>query len=1446
MSKNKLSAGLVLAFVVVILVGYLYSLLPGFLAVAKQQVLQGAEKSLNGALSFGEVRLSGFMEVTAEDVELKDKSGAVVFVAPQVSVRISLFDLIRHYSDAPLRAVSSIEVGKGSKVFLHRYENKDWNVQGLLKPSADTQPAFFARTYISGAMVSLVMPEGQWLFDLSGYVDAVANPAFDFDLLLKQGKDKISFIGRLDSNGQGTVRSVADSVDLAGFSPLLQEYTDLQDLQGFVKNLRLVWENKGAGGNFDGDLKLVGVKVRYSYDEDSLQLDLAGDLSVRKNRLQTPSLQVAVNGQQAKIAGGLSLQEAVPVADGLSIVAGNFDPSAIVTNSFWQGALAIDLLLDGKIDRELRSLFAAGKINFAKGVAAGVVVSDGSIGFSYQDSELLIRESRAGVLGGLLELSGKYNSQSNALLANLVVKGIKAEQIPGNSFLSGALDGRFAFTGKLSATELDFIGDFTSDSLSLRGLKINGASGRLVRQDGQTLLEHFSGRSGGGNVVASGVVEGAPLSLEFAGEGLPLSDILPMAGLDGYGLLGMRAFVGGSWDDLHGQVSFSALDGVVAKQPFRSVEGRLNLSNRLLSVESFVAQMVYGIHVAQGSVDFSLPSPGLDIQLVSKDVRLEPLAAFFLPNEVVTGNADNFLRVQGTTEKPLLSGSILMQEGSFRGQFVQELRGDYFYSPQGLELRNFAVTVMQTRLLLDGTMSPEGDLSFAFKGNNVRLEDIPVLDDIKLQGGISLAGSLTGKIDRPIFNGSINSNEVVVNGQVLENISGEAWSEAGVNNYVRIGFSHAQGKYQLDGGIDFSKRFAQGILEIENGDVKSLFAVAGQNLDVGGRLTGTMELNRYSRNGLLVQAQVLDGSIRGILLQQVDMRLRLHKGKLTVEQFEAVQGTGKIIGRGAADFGGAIDMEIGGTGLDAALLTAFMERPVALSGNMEFLVQASGNTHNPEISSSVQVSPGSLAGVAFDSLYGLFSVKDDVFTIDQLFIEKDLYRASAYGKAPVDLVRQSANRKNPNAQMDIVLRLDNADLSIIQSIFGSQVEWGVGKTEGTVNVKGTLEQPRLFGSLALAEGTLKFRALRNPLEKIKLDVQFSDDKVYLNEFSGQMGAGSFSAVGSLGISSFSEPDYRLNVKTDRLALASDIFTGPLTSDFEIVPQSFRGNVRPLVKGDVFLENISINLPVVPNFADGGSNLGLDVTVRTGKNVKLYNKILYDMLLEGNLHITGSTNYPMIAGSISVVNGNIRYLGNVFKIESATASFPVNGSFTPHVFLRARSRISMTDVFINLSGALSEMDLRLTSNPPMTQQEIFRLITLRTRTRPSDGGSDITEEDMRALLTAGLQMTFLGEVESFVKNTWALDEFRLYQGEITSGVGVNNIRFSGTTRDERDQYNVHVGKYISSRVMLGYSTSIGGHSRRYSVQYDFGRRMNLGVAVDEDGKLFYGVEYRLSF
>ena len=147
-----------------------------------------------------------------------------------------------------------------------------------------------------------------------------------------------------------------------------------------------------------------------------------------------------------------------------------------------------------------------------------------------------------------------------------------------------------------------------------------------------------------------------------------------------------------------------------------------------------------------------------------------------------------------------------------------------------------------------------------------------------------------------------------------------------------------------------------------------------------------------------------------------------------------------------------------------------------------------------------------------------------------------------------------------------------------------------------------------------------------------------------------------------------------------------------------------------------------------------------------------------------------------------------------------------------------------------------MDLQLTASPEMSQTQIIQLLTLRNAYR--DGQSNM---DVGDLLSVGLQMSFLSEVEDVIRNLLYMDQFMISRG---SGSAFDT--HTAETDTNKYDFNVEMGKYISDKVMLKYTRGLGGDNiNRYGVQYDMSDK--FGFTLEREGGAYIvGLEARMSF
>ena len=247
------------------------------------------------------------------------------------------------------------------------------------------------------------------------------------------------------------------------------------------------------------------------------------------------------------------------------------------------------------------------------------------------------------------------------------------------------------------------------------------------------------------------------------------------------------------------------------------------------------------------------------------------------------------------------------------------------------------------------------------------------------------------------------------------------------------------------------------------------------------------------------------------------------------------------------------------------------------------------------------------------------------------------------------------------------------------------------------------------------------------------------------------------------------------------------------------------------------------------------NMGVDVTVHAGKGVRLYDRTLYNMFISGDVHFGGTLQNPTASGQFDVRNGTFKYLSHVFNITKGKAHF-VGGSYLPNLQLEAETNVSNYNILLGVKGTVDHMDLTLSSNPSLSRKQIISMLTFG---RGADSNSStLTNEDVNAVATAGLQMFAFGYVQDALQNTLGLDRINITTGSIDPD--------EPTNRETAGNYNIEIGKYIVPKVMLTYSQGINNKQNKYGVEYSVKRNLKFTAWRTSQGNNYIGGRWTRSF
>jgi translocation and assembly module TamB len=1428
----------ILCLIAVLYLAFWKVVLPMGLDKVRPFVERTADTYVNGKLHIGKIEASPDLSFTVRDSLLRDKKGEIVARVPAISFYVNPLNLLR--GSGTLGIVTNITLERPEVHMIMDHKDR-WNVEDLLKKTESSNEDFKGNVVIRSGKALVSTPYGTWDVGINGKVDLSRNPVYGLNLTLQNGKQEVRVSGAMTNKGEGKVTAKAEAINVAEYAALASHYLPLSGLSGTVRDISISWDNGPDGSKLAGHVAPDQLSFTYTYDGVDYPVTATGQLDFDNLDLAAKNLRTEIFGQSLLIDGGLDLSDMDHVtAKKLEIGFSDFDPAVLPFEIPVEGFLNGSVVLDGSRD----NLQAYGKLTAEALTVAGYELKDVTLPVGASGHTILITDASAAMGDGRVLLSATYDWETRE--ATLAVDsrhldiGAFAPKV-GALTLNGTLYAVGTYqdsTLRLRSLSNDM--SFTWNGLTLQNIVFDAAF-----QDGGLILNRLSANTPEGGIVAGwGSVLSGALDGDFYLTDIPVDPFLNYVGQEGSGTLSGHVMLEGTTDSPQGTAAFSVRDGSMMGFIAQEAHGLISWKNHIARFMKVEINPPKGRHYIDGTVDLTTDDPVFDLTLESTGVRMEPYSEAFHSPLPVTGNLTNTVHLTGPLSNPNVSGHVRAYDGSVNKFLVDEISGDYTLKDGQLTLKNFKIQALTSTASFSGIVTKNGDLNIGIDAYHISLQRLPWLREyVTLTGEVNFNGAVAGNIARPLFTGVLTSNSVFINGEEFTGLALSFDSSGGKINEFEGSFQQKSGgDYFLKAHFDLENPFFQWVAQVERGNVRSLLKMGGLDLDIDGYLSGTIAKNPEGRHsGLSIRGKVEDGKVRGVSFASAEFDVFYQRGLWDIRKMEAQEtGGGIFAAKGKVDVRKrTMELEMAANGITPKILTVSMNDPIDIEGKLNMAAQVKGPMDDPNGNFSLELTNGSLSGVAFDALYGMATLRDGMFSLDQLLVQRGIYKLSAYGTVPLDLLRPRDKRRNPGANMNLEVRLDNANLDILPTMT-KYVQWASGPLNGNVNITGTLEDYHLNGSIDLDEGTIKLRGMNNTFDHIKFHAVFEGNQVTLKELSALVGdKGRITGSGTYRLHSSDKP-YQMNLNISNVFIDSSLIGGKINGTLMVTQK----NEMPFISGNVNLEDLYVGLTSVPSFGSGGTNLGMDIMLDLGEKIHLHTASFYDIWGNGKMHITGTTAYPVIDGAINLTKGTLNYLNTPFHIGHSIVTWPRPGTFVPLLDMKAFTRLGQYAIFATIKGPLSldKLQIKLTSDPPRDENTLKRFLTFKT------DNAELSENDWMTLVDAGIQLSYLSDVEDAIKQALNLDELRVYSGSLQNGIGfsVDANRANQVIGEDRRQYNWLVSRSFGGKLRLGYTASFDGEDTSIFAEYNLQRKINLSISVDEDQNKWYGIQYHTMF
>lgn len=906
------------------------------------------------------------------------------------------------------------------------------------------------------------------------------------------------------------------------------------------------------------------------------------------------------------------------------------------------------------------------------------------------------------------------------------------------------------------------------------------------------------------------------------------------------------------------------------------IAGRIELSGTagLFEVETARLRTAASSLDGQGLVDLRGDSGKLSLAVGSADAgEIERiLRSFEFSADVrrymdeyrveLDGNLDFRGELSGNFFNPVLDAGTRIESVGIRGRRLGALDVRLVRSPESLELRTGVLTEADGGTLTFDVFVP------AVGENNVsvtaRLRDIDIGNILsampfdapralkELKADTSGLVDLKGLPDSMEGDASLTARDASLGAESFDllearlKFAGTLVSLDSVKAVFGKGFAEVRGRYATD-STDFEITATGSDVPLNR--LRALFTnptavptVKG-TLSLTGRGTGRLsDSTSYDLefNGTGKDVAVRDGRVGGI-----DFSGKTRDRILAV-RLEARDGPGRQTIEGTVDFGDPMAAfeavaSFDRTSLDPYIAVFRESSDIPITGRASGRVEFKGNLFAADEKGVTAFNPQKLTGRARFSQFEIqidetplsaVGGVDVALTDNEIIFEKAVF---AGGGSNLEISGVKALSGSVENNVSVVGRVNLAILNAL-----GEDTFFAGLADLNVRLNGPNETVRLNGRADLVSASVStfVSAERVSLERLKGTVIFTSNQAQVQNATGILGGGTVTLSGGAVLNE------ELDLDSFKLDLRGEGVTVPLPKNFltsgdAVISVSGRRagtefssfvSGRINARRSVFTENIELadviggrrDSPLASSRPTAGyGNIGLDVIVE-GRDALVVRNNLADLTASLSLRVTGDTVNPQIAGRITANSGTIIFRYERYEVQRAELLFPPNTAIEPVVNLQAEAEIQGYQVFVNLTGSLSDMETlnaTVRSNPALPQADVISLITTGSLANTEVGIPTTTQTGI-STATDILADELLGKpISKATDRLFGLNRFEL--DPIVSGQ-----RLNPTAR-------LTVGRQVNRDLLVTYSTNLAQDQNQVlALEYRLSNRLSFVAQYEQ--------------
>jgi autotransporter translocation and assembly factor TamB len=827
------------------------------------------------------------------------------------------------------------------------------------------------------------------------------------------------------------------------------------------------------------------------------------------------------------------------------------------------------------------------------------------------------------------------------------------------------------------------------------------------------------------------------------------------------------------------------------------------------------------------------------------------------------GELSGDFSLKGEPGRLLLDGTMELGNAVLLGQPVDSVKAVIRSQSDNVYFENLEVALPEGVIKGSGTVSKSGALAFHFTSTALPLSELTVLSPYlgKASGTVNMAMDIGGTKLSPEMTADFTADDVSFHNQKFGHGEGKFTLKKGVIDIESLSLINGDEKYRLSGHISFPggkvplmkdewrasatapRLDISG--EVANGNLTTIFHFISDTLkkEMVGSVDGTFALSgTLADPAFSVDCALREGRIREVPLKKAVVRMNYGAGTLHIDDLVMMTKDGSVHLAGDVNGkdGNSIALEM--QNMDLRVLSTLYPMKFPLGGIIDLKAKISGMMQFPDIASEIKVKNGFIGGFDFEGLQGRIEADKGVVSLKDCYIIERGSKVSLRGSIPL-MVQDK--KLVSTAPMEIKADLKEDDLDLLSLMIPMD-----GKTSGSLNGKlgifGVFPDLVMDGKVMIKDGEFQPAFLKKPVTGFAALVRCANEKIDIKKLEGRLGSGTFTVGGEIDLSKLSFAFGDLTIKGKDLAIsAKKYFNGIADIDATLKRE---GDSQVLL-GSIKARNSTIHIPTEDLMRDPEENAKFikslkesvppqlrSILVKVGLTLDDDTWLTFltsSFLTRGSLSVMGRMPDLALVGEVDLFRGtlNLPFLETPFKVYQGKAYFDGEG-WSPYLAVDAQTTVGKHIVYMDLEGKMDNPKVNLTSEPPMQQDAIEKMLAGSVYSSFVPAGALSADAMTTRLAERVLDLNIVQPLFHAIGKTFALSDVSLeytYEGN----------------------WSVKLAKALDRReqMLVTYESLKGQYGelhRLFGLEYRFKKGMLVRVSQDETGKSYFWLQTRHPF